>query len=423
MKLEKIEVIKAFLASWLDYWILQAIGFTVLMLQEGASYSLLRWGLLSVYPFCLYLLRRKFTLFVSFGISHLSMAVLLCLIPADTKAEEICFCIYVIGYVIYSFYIRMKTEKWQDKAMPPLAAGIILTVLVFVQYYFERRDMEKIFVGFCVLYLMLYFVYSYLLEYIYFIKVNAGSAGYIPVKKMFVAGLRAVIPYSLLCGLVLILLSNASVLTIIFYKIKQVLVWMLGLVLEHAGTDSTYEEINQESQALQMADGMGRMEGEALWIWELMERIMAVVLIAVGVFVFVKISQLLLQALKRNFSKSRVQNTEIKEELMDKREKCQKRSSHESKDENKKHPLSAFSKKERIRRIYKRKIEHARKTAEYHSFLKEEKKKEIYLSDAATARECCESLNAIPLSELYEKARYSDFECDVKDVHSAKQWQ
>ena len=109
MKLEKIEVLKAFLASWLDYWILQAIGFTILMINEEATYGFWRWALLSFYPFALYLLRRKFTAFSGFVLSHLGLVTLLCLIPAPSVMERVFFCLYAAGYAVYSFYIRMKT--------------------------------------------------------------------------------------------------------------------------------------------------------------------------------------------------------------------------------------------------------------------------------------------------------------------------
>lgn len=421
MKLEKIEVLKAFLASWLDYWVLQAIAFTILALQENASYNFWGWGLLSFYPFILYLLRRRFAGFGGFLLSHLGLMALLLILPAGSTMERVLFALYVVGYAIYSFYIRMNTAKWQDRAMPILVAGGILTVLVFVLYYFKRADLEIWFVIFCVCYLVLYFTYSYMLEYIHFVKVNEGSAGYIPVRKMFLAGLKAVIPYSLISGVLLLVLGNLSLITDVFKVLGNFLLWLLKLLFANAGDSADFQETQSENPFQQMAEGMEKMEGEAFWLWELLEKIMVVAIIALIVIVVVKVYKMVSEALKNIFSRSVEKSSEVKEELVDKREKCKIET--KKKTQNKKHLLSMLSNKERIRKVYKKKIENARKTAGYHNFLKEEKTVDVCEKKSSTARECCESLSAEPLALIYEKARYSNLECDSGDVRDAKKWQ
>ena len=421
MKLEKIEVLKAFLASWLDYWILQAIGFAILMINEEATYGFWRWALLSFYPFALYLLRRKFTGFSGFVLSHLGLAALLCLIPAPSVMERVFFCLYVAGYAIYSFYIRMKTEKWQDRAMPPLAAGVILTVLVILLYYFERNDLENIFVIFCIAYLVLYFTYNYMLEYIHFVKLNEGSAGYIPVKKMFLSGLKTVVPYSLISGGLLLVVGNATVITDVFNVMKNGMLWILRTLFAGEGKPSQYEAVENGDPTKQMIENMGKMEGEALWIWEVVEKIMVVAIIAAAIFGVIKLYKLVSGILREKFSKAMLRSGEVKEELVDKREKCKVEKIKGQQD--KKHVLSIFSNKEKIRKIYKKKIESARKTAGYRNFLKEDKTPDVYSQKSSTARECCESLSVLSLADVYEKARYSNQECDSADVRVAKQCQ
>lgn len=420
MKLEKIEVVKAFLASWLDYWILQAIAFTVLKVQENASYSFWCWGLLSFYPFVLYLLRRKFTGFGGFLLSHMGVAALLLVLPTSGTMERVFFAIYVVGYGIYSFYIRMNTAKWQDRAMPPLMAGGILTVLVFILYYFKKSELEGWFVVFCIGYLVLYFVYNYMLEYVHFVKLNEGSAGYIPVRKMFMAGLKAVIPYSLLSGVILFLLGNASLITDIFALIKRFLLWVLRLLFSNVGGETGFQETQSENAFQQMAEGTEKLEGEAHWIWELLEKIMVAAIIVLAVILVVKLYKVIRNTLANIFSRFMEKSKEVKEELVDKREKCEVSSVWDS--QNKKRMLSFLSNKERIRKVYKKKIESARKTAGFRNFLKENKE-ETCTKASSTARECCVSLDAEPLAEIYEKARYSNLECDSKDVRAAKQWQ
>ncbi len=421
MKLERIEVLKAFLASWLDYWILQAVAFTVLILQEEASYGFWRWALLSFYPFGLYLLRRKFKGMGGFLLSHLVVVGLLCLLPASCVMEKVFFCLYVVGYAVYSFYIRTQTEKWQDRAMPPLVAALILTVLVIILYYFQRSDLETLYVMFCVIYLVLYYTYNYMLEYIHFVKMNEGSAGYIPVKKMFTAGIGAVIPYSIVCGILLLVLGNMSLLTDIFGIVKSGLLWILRFLFAGIDKSGDYEASGEQDLVGQMAENAGKMEGEALWIWELLEKLMAVAIVVGLVYVAIKLFKYVSGVLQERFSKRLEKSAEVKEEMVDKREKCQVEKGRNKQD--KKHLLSIFSNKERIRKIYKKKIEAARKTAGYRNFLKEEKTKDICEMPSSTARECCVSLAADPLADVYEKARYSDYECDGKDVRVAKQWQ
>lgn len=421
MKLEKIEIAKAFLASQMDYWVLQAIAFTILILQGEASYNMWRWGLLSFYPFVLYLLRRKFTGFAPFTISHLTFAVILALIPVQSTMERTFFILYVAGYTIYSFYIRMNTQKWQDKAMPPLISGGVLAVLVFVLYYFKRSDLEIYFVVFCVVYLVIYFAYSYLLEYIHFVKVNEASAGYIPVKKMFKAGLKTVLPYSLASGILLLAIGNLSVLTDIFSFLKNVLLWLLRLLFSGGKENVEYVEEGIAEFTQPVNPTMPKIEGEALWIWEILEKVFAVGAVVLLVILVIKVYQIVSRVLKNKFGRSMQKNKEVKEELVDKREKCALEK--ERNVQPTKSVLSIFSNKERIRKIYKKKIESARKTSGFRNFLKEDKTEEACLKDSSTARECCENLSAQPLADVYEKARYSNMECGGEDVRLAKKWQ
>lgn len=421
MKFEKLELVKDFLTVQMDYWVLFSGALTLLILQ-GDRPEIVRWGLLSLYPFLLYLIRRADSNFFAFTGSHLVLAACLLLLPAETVLVRGLFDGYVLGYTAYSFYLRMNTKSWQDQAIPPMVAVGILAVMLIILYTQEKSSMEAGYILLGVVYLCIYFLYNYIVQYLHFVRVNESSAGYIPVKKMFFSGLRMILPYSITCGILLLLLGNTSLITTVAGVVKRALAWILSLLLRGAGSDEGYTP--EESVAAveqEMPSGEAFPVGESFWLWEVLEKVGMLLVAVLAVWMAVKVLREIIRFLKKVFARSMGGRRKLSEELVDKREKCEVE--REIRSKNKKRPLFVLSNREKIRKIYKKKIEAAKKREAVRPKLSEEGLMEKELQEKGTARECLGVLQAMPLAEVYEKARYSELACTGEDVKEARKWQ
>lgn len=406
MKLARIEGFKTFLSTQMNAWILYAVALALMILTGEGSTHILRWGLLSFYPFLLYLIRRKdFSFFVFIG-SHLLLGTILLLLPVSGIFIRGLFSACVIVFTVYSIYLRMHTENWQDKAIPPMVATAVLFVMLILLHTQQKGNQEPYYILIGVVYFSLYFVYSYIVQYLHFLKVNESSAGYIPVKKMFYAGLKMTVPYTITCGILLLLVGNISIINDIAGVVKKILIALLTFLLRNVGgskenpaPEEMVEEIWEEAP-----EGEAFMPGKSLWLWEVIEKIGMLLVALFIIVVVITILRQIYHFVKNVFAEKKKKYGMVGEKQVDKRENCEveKRVSRKKS----RNIFFLFSNREHIRRIYRKRV-----------------KREACILPNKTARECCEKLQAAPLAQIYEKARYSEMECSAEDLKEAKKWQ
>ena len=406
MNLGKLEGFKTFLTVQMNTWILYSVALTLMILSGETSFHMVRWWGLGFYPFLLYLIRRKDWSFPVFIGSHLLLVIFCLLLPASNVFVLGLSAVFAAGFTVYSVYLRMNTKSWQDKAVPPMVATGILFVMMMVLRTQGEGSREPYYILLGVIYFCLYFVYSYTVQYLHFIKVNESSAGYIPVRKMFTAGMKMTVPYTITCGILLLIAGNVSIINKIVHLVKRILFIVLSFLLRNAGgsgegpvTEELEEEILQDASA-----GEAFLPGESFWLWEVVEKIgmflVALLIIAAVIAAFRNI----LRFIRKAFARRRKKFELLEESQPDERENCEVERSVSL--QKRRNLLSLFSNREQIRRIYRKRV-----------------KRETCMRPDKTARECCEEFAAIPLAQIYEKARYSKAECSAKDLKEAKKWQ
>ncbi len=410
MKKERIIFISELLVTQMTHWVLFLLVVTVLGLVGAKEPVLWKWILCSLVPFLLFLVRRYTNHFIVFMGSHFLLIAGLWLLPYGDLAERIAFYVCVIGYVVYSFYLRIRTEDRLDGVPNPIAAVGIVAAARLLQHYQGIAEWEKYYVAPVVLFLCFYFIQLYLEQYQHFLVVNESSNGHIPEKAMFRSGLSLVSLFSVGVSVLLLLTSDIGWVGRIATVLKNILVWILRLLFR-GGDDVAEEEIlPQETTSRGEEQGMLTVEEtEPALFWVIMEKLvmiaMAVALAALivwGVYSLIKF-------LHDRFQGRILFDQEEAENVTDVREKCEV----ERHQKEKRSFFGFLSTKERIRRIYKKEVWAGRWQ------LVKDGSPDVLRR--LTAKECGDGLERKKLAQVYEKARYSQEECTVEDIRRAKE--
>ena len=411
MNQQKIIIARNLLITQMNHWIVFTIGITILGLTGSGKPDMLRWILLSLFPFFLFLIRRYTNKFLPFVAWNLLAAAVMLPILYGALIPTIVYLVYLAGYLIISAANRLRTEDRLDRMMSPIASVVVPALMLALMNYQKMEGWDLYYILPLVIFLGIYFLIYYIEHYLHFLIVNESSAGHMPEKEIFRSGLKLVIIYAAAGVLILLATANIGWLAGILRQLKNVLVWFLRLLFSLFGTDS--EEIT-ELEEVPLEEQSGGMElpeaGETFWLWQVLEYVFAFALvcalIALVVYGFVK----LVKFLKARFGQSLFGEDAIKNDnSKDVREQCE----IERSGGNRRNLFSLFlSPEQRVRKLYKKRIlegSNVLKEAGLHKDL-----------NVCTVGECSGRLGIDELAGVYEKVRYSGEECTMSDVKAAK---
>ena len=409
MKKERIIMIRELLVTQMTHLLLFLFAVTVFGLVGATKPVIWKWVMLGLVPFLLFLVRRYSNHFLVFMGSHIVFILLLSVIPYVDQAEQIAFYVCVIGYVVYSFYLRVKTKERLTGVVNPIAGVGAAAVCRLFQHYQGIPEWEKYYVVPVILFLCFYFLQMYLEQYQRFLIVNVSSTGHIPEKTMFRSGISLVSLFSVGTAILLLLTSDVGWVGRIANVLKTIFIWMLRLLFRGGG-DEAENILQQESTAQKQDQGMLPIEEtEPALFWVILEKLVMIVVAIAFAALIIWAVYALIKFLHDRF-KSRILTVE--EELdntTDIREKCEI-----ERRQSKKHSFFGFlSTKERIRRIYKKEVWTGRWQ------LAKDGSPDVLRR--LTAKECGEGLARNRLAQVYEKARYSEEECTSEDIRRAKE--
>ena len=160
-------------------------------LAPASRPSLALWMLGALPVFFLYYARKR--------CKHLSVLLLLhglvlaCfyIIPAANGVNRGIRLLVGAGFVIYSLWLRFRTEDFASDPLPlPLAAGIAFLCL-FLQHYQGNNVWDLYYRMSLILVFLLYAVILFLQSYEDFLTVNRLSTGKIPFQEIFRSGLHS----------------------------------------------------------------------------------------------------------------------------------------------------------------------------------------------------------------------------------------
>lgn len=412
MKQEKIIAGTAVLATQMNHWTLFSIAITVAALGKRKP-PIALWTAFALLPVLFFFIRRYTDHFLIMAGSHLLGLVLLFAVPVSGLAVKIPLCLYGIGLTVYSFSLRIRTEERLDGIIaPPVAVGITALSL-FLLHYQKHMEADFRFALITVFYFICYYIRCYFQNYLYFLTVNTGSAGYIPRREIFLSGAKLSAVFTLLGMTAILLISDWNWLARIFGILKRGIVWLREkgffafiASLFYRETEQIPEQMPEVSPA--NPAGMALEPGEPGLFWQILEKVIGVLvpvllLLLFGFFLFRFVKMIC----ERFRQKKLFIPSASADDSRDIREK------YEIRKEKKAHKnfWSFLNPSERIRRLYKQRVWSKRG-----SFMNAENTRRL---GTYTARECGSLLREEQLSLIYEKARYSEEECTREDVRKA----
>lgn len=408
MKKERLVILQELMVTQINHWSLFPLVVTFFGIVNLPLPTLWSWLLCSLVMFVQFIIRRYTRNFFVFLFGHLLILGVLAVLPGSTSFEKLFLEIYGIGYVVYSFYLRLKTEDRLDERIHPALTVVITALLLALQNSQGQQGLELYYVIPVVYCLVLHFFRLYLNQYQFFLVVNESSAGQIPEKEMFRCGIGFVAIFAGSVAVILSLVSNVSWLAPIFSYLKVILLRLIRLLFRGGGKEEVPIEEAVTPSKSPNGGGLPRIEGETALIWVILEDILMTAGYILAVCAAIYCVYKLVTYLYRKFQDKAFVNEVAIDSVNDRRERCEiERTKKEKKG------FSLFlSPNDRIRRIYKKEV--------WSNRLKLTKNGRPEQLGRMTAAECGTALERGNMTISYEKARYSDAECTTEDVKRAK---
>lgn len=404
---EKVFASKIFLITQRDHWVLFSVFLVILSAADIERPQFFLWGVLSIIPFIFFIIRRYISDFLFFVGGHIGLLAIMIIMPSYNIVEKVLICFMVIFYFGQSIYIKFrKSGKESNGIIPVVSVGIIAGSL-FLQHFQKKYLFDNYYVVLFIVFFSLFAIQYYIDNFLKFMNVNKNSVGYIPKNEIFISGFSMSALYTVFGVIILLFSLNTKWLEHIFKLIKYVLVIILKFLLSF-GKPSELEFQLDEEIIQEIPDIIPQDEATSFWLWEVIQNIlMYVVLIGVIFALTISIRKLIIYLIQR-FREKRNIIEKANKTVNDVRQKCEV-----EKKEKRTVPFwQLFTPEEKIRRIYKKRI------------IKEKEKiigdLEVRKLNSYTSMECGVCIEDTDMVHLYEKARYSNYDCSKDDIRNMK---
>lgn len=408
MKRKSIETGRDMLVIFNNHIMLVAFCFTVMGLVKQNNPMIWLWALLIVVPVCFYMFRIKVSNFFLFFLFHFLFLCPVIFLPISIwgKILALFTCIF---YLIWSVNIRFKCKEQGESEFAPFFMTGGMAFLLILETSFCHRNFENFYIAMAIIYAAGYCMCIFLNHYLKFVSLNESSAANIPEKEIFRQGFKQ----SAVCiaGMVLflILTANVNVMSRIASWLGDVLLKIIKYLLskaagaEEQGVVSSTNEMPQ----LPMMDFEAEPEQTSAF-WEFLDKIMVnlmtICIVLLVLFAIVKG----VQYIWKKFHEQKKPSDDAVEEGIDVRETCE----IEKKQKDIRQWSLFRSNRDKVRKIYQKQILKHKKNIIGES--------DVRTLEYMTAKECCDTLEANRLKEIYEKVRYSEEEITSEDVKISK---
>lgn len=423
MSQSKIRIFKEFLVTQYNFLFFYPFVMTITVLTQALwppeRPRLWVWMLGGLVCFGLYLVRSKvdnFVLVISLHIVALILQVGLALnlTKHQNPMNLVVYLVFCIGFIGYSLKLRFQTDNYEDHSISLMVVVGASAVLIWIQRYVSDYEWTNYYLYLVIIQIAIFFVVSYINEYLNFLAVNVNSTGVMPEKEIFRSGIGLACVYTLGGMLILLATSRLSWLRTIMEFVRRVIVFIVSFFDSLSPKRGPLQEVEQYEFGGEEETG-GLAMGGSSWIWEILTVIILIVIAAIALYVLYKLLRHLIQMFN-DIANNKRKEAGINDlnEIIDVREKLDisKGKQHRRK------PGELFgflSAQDRIRRIYKKKVSQYKPNRLTGS---EKQRKDDFTEERLkyyTAREM-EDRMELSFAEIYEKARYSDEECTSRDV-------
>lgn len=431
MKQSKIQFLQEVLVTQLNFLTFFPLAMMVSVMLSTwftpVKPRLWAWMLGGLVCFGMYLVRRYVHNFILFVLLHIVAlaamgGVAFLLANPFHPVHLVVFGVSAVGFIIYSVYLRFKTEDFRDESFKLLfTIGVFVAALLF-ERLLEGPDWGVSHVLVLILCIVIYYINYYLDQYCDFVRVNTGSTGVLPEKAIFRSGMSLSLGYIGLGAAVLMLVPGFEWLRPVLAWLKNALIYLLRFLFSLFGQGEDVPESVEESKPTPgpQDSGMPDMSGAETWIgWKILEVIFVGACIIGFLYALYRFVRWLIAKIRSTMARRADAAREQVGDVTDVREELEP-----DKDLGRKKGKTGFfgflDAGERIRRLYKK------KTAAYMPRpLQEEqagrRKFRRELLPFFTAREMGLEMENAVMAELYEKARYSAESCTAQDVKRMKE--
>lgn len=401
MKFRKLDLLHEFLAEQMNHWmlfpaVLMVMGLSGAYLRRGAP-NILLWVLCGLLPPLFFLMRDRVRHFFPFLLLHIAVASPALLFPFGNSIERFLSAACSIGYMLHSFYVRMKGKSPYTVPFHP-SVGIILAIIsIILQHYQGEKGWDIYYVISLAVSLAIYALVMYIQQYKDFLAINESSTGFLPAAEMFRSGFLLVLFYVIPGAFLLILFASIGDLGNLWAAVKSRVILLLR---------SLFARFNQEGQLTEPLPDTEMpldeftpqiMDASKTWmIWRVLEIIafvvMSLALVIFLVWAVIAVIQFIRSRFARGFTHKK--NVRDDEEDIDFREKCE----IESIPLRRRRFSEFLSPAQRIRRLFKKRL------LTDVQFLADGNPQRLGL---LTPKECGERLDEQQMARIYEQVRYS----------------
>ena len=414
MKIKQIMYAKEVLIEQMNHWMLFPLVLTVMGVSRKMTGmdapDLLLWGLCSIFPLLMIIIRYKVKRFYVFALLHIGIVgILLGLNYLHPSFRGGLCAAAAFAYAVSSLLMQMKGKLYSEPIQLPVGAAISAGAIL-LQHYQGTDQWDAYYTTALIGSIVLFFIIFYIQSYLDFLTVNQSSVGYLPASEMFRSGFGLALGYTLLGAVVLFISAHFTWFSDLLQYVKDFIIWFLKLLFSNLSQEPPGEEQEIIHQMTDKPVEDGLAADEPFWLWEVIWKIVIFVVLAAILFVLAKLLIKFIRWLQAYLVMHRTKEDIQEENSFDEREKCglEKNTGME-----KQHIFGAFSYRERIRKLYKRKLLFASVQ------MPEREKSRLEYN---TAREWEEKLRTEGMAALYEQARYSDrgvTGADVKKMREA----
>lgn len=403
----KINLLRIFMTTQLNYIPMGCIILVGTGIMGAVQFPVVPMLFLGMLPFVLYFVRIYSKGILSFGLGHILSAGLwyfIFMLVDIPKTSRNFFVLFLIFFIILSCYYRGAKEDREEEIMHPAVGVGIMTILYFVQQYFGNIQFQRVLIVTCGIYLCLFWGYTFIEHYLTFIYVNKRGAGVLSEKQVFLTGGVLAFGYTLFAGILFQLFAKESLGVSLGGYLKEIFLRLLRWFFSRFAKAEEDLAKMEENVVYQEESFIPQIKQEPNLLLETIGKIMEVLFYcALAFFIAVLIIWVIRSILQIFRTKQEMPEfQEEKENLI--------RSVRQKRKEKETLPLP-FTAKGKIRKYY-------------YSYVKKQGK--INQIQYETARELCsketktEEESAKILCEIYERARYSNLECNEELVRNMR---
>lgn len=405
-----IHYLKEILVTQMNHWILVMAALTILSVFSADNLHLgflLLLGLIPVYDYYLRLNAKRYVFFI---LLHLVPFLILPLCKGSLVLMLVTGSI-LIFYLVYSIKTKISPLNVENPFIGPAADVCCIAVCYFFYTKYGKADIGNYYMIAFFVFLLVYFLYYFVNNYVWFIMVQKNSVDNISEQSLWIGGLKQLLLFMGIAAVCMLSLMNFEWLSFVVSKIGAFLVWILRGIISLLRIKEPTESFVYDQSSQRSTDGgflnMGHSGTSPFWIF--LEKMAVIATVLFLLWLIIKGLQKFFRYLRTSFYQSKKSKTTLSFNGTDVREQCE---IIETENYFKK-LFTPRSPRDNARRVYKKFI------IKHKQDLIGDLDKE-HLSPL-TAGECCDSLHCPEVHALYNKVRYSDEKISAADVKALKE--